>query len=175
MVVTTEIFAATRLVKVRNDLVRSYQIDLAHWCSDFEQVSASLQSYLTTKSTPFWIQSKSSSDLTSSQTRHKFPCLPGKNTFTAVFVSSQPVELCRTTPPISNLILSNRINWCSSNTRTQKVLGSYLDRGTGNSELYFFIFLSVPLSEWWESKVKISLLQAVEAPRVARGRGSHIT
>jgi hypothetical protein len=26
-----------------------------------------------------------------------------------------------------------------------------------------------------EKKVKMSLLQAVEAPRVARGRGSHIT
>jgi hypothetical protein len=28
---------------------------------------------------------------------------------------------------------------------------------------------------WEKKKVKISLLQAVEAPRVARGRGSHIT
>jgi hypothetical protein len=30
-------------------------------------------------------------------------------------------------------------------------------------------------SSWVKKKVKISLLQAVEVPRVARGRGSHIT
>jgi hypothetical protein len=33
------------------------------------------------------------------------------------------------------------------------------------SEMYIYIYI----------KVKISLLQAVEAPGVARGRGSHIT
>jgi hypothetical protein len=35
--------------------------------------------------------------------------------------------------------------------------------------------IRVPLIIKVKKKVKISLLQAVEAPRVARGQGSHVT
>jgi hypothetical protein len=39
----------------------------------------------------------------------------------------------------------------------------------------FFIVTAVKTSNLTCKKVKISLFQAVEAPRVERGRGSHIT